>query len=120
MVQLTKAEEEIMQIIWLKNRCMVSEIIEELGDATIPHSTVSSVVRILEKKGFVAHKAYGKTHEYYPIIERDSYTKKGLKGWINSYFDGSPTQLVSFLVKNEELNTKQLNELIQQLEKLKK
>lgn len=120
MQSLTKAEEQVMQIIWQKEKCLVRDIIEELGDPDIPHSTVSSVVRILEKKGFVGHKAYGKTHEYYPLIAKEDYTKSGLKQWIGNYFDGSPRQLVSFLVEENQLNLKDLDQLMKQLETLKK
>jgi BlaI family penicillinase repressor len=116
MQALTKAEEQVMQIIWQKERCLVRDIIEALGYPEIPHSTVSSVVRILEKKGFVAHKAYGKTHEYFPVIKKEDYTKTGLKDWIGNYFDGSPGQLVSFLVEKNQINLKELNQLMKQLE----
>jgi BlaI family penicillinase repressor len=116
MQSLTKAEEQIMQIIWQKEKCLVREIIDELGDPDMPHSTVSSVVRILEKKGFVSHKAYGKTHEYFPVIKKEDYTKTGLKDWIGNYFDGSPSQLVSFLVEKNQINMKDLNQLMKQLE----
>jgi predicted transcriptional regulator len=116
MQSLTKAEEQIMQIIWQKEKCLVRDIIEELGDPDMPHSTVSSVVRILEKKGFVSHKAYGKTHEYFPVIKKEDYTKTSLKDWIGNYFDGSPSQLVSFLVEKNQINMKDLNQLMKQLE----
>lgn len=100
-----------MQIIREKEKCLVLDII---------HSTVSSVVRILEKKGFVGHKAYGKTHEYFPFIDKANYTKSGLKEWIEGYFDGSPGQLVSFLVEKNEIKLKELARLMKQLESLKK
>ncbi|KAA5537481.1 BlaI/MecI/CopY family transcriptional regulator [Taibaiella lutea] len=120
MQSLTKAEEQIMHIIWEKEKCLIRDIIEDLGNPEMPHSTVSSVVRILEKKGFVSHKAYGKTYEYFPIVAKEDYTKTGLKDWIGNYFNGSPSQLVSFLVEKKELKLKDLNELMQQLESLKK
>jgi len=120
MQTLTKAEEQVMQIIWQKERCLVRDIIEALGDPDMPHSTVSSVVRILEKKGFVGHKAYGKTHEYFPLVAKETYTKNGLRQWIGNYFDGSPRQLVSFLVEENQLNLKDLDQLMKQLENLKK
>lgn len=116
MQSLTKAEEQIMQIIWQKEKCLVRDIIDQLGDPDMPHSTVSSVVRILEKKGFVSHKAYGKTHEYFPVIKKEDYKKTGLKDWIGNYFDGSPSQLVSFLVEKNQINIKDLNQLMKQLE----
>lgn len=112
---LTKAEEEVMQIIWTLDRCLVKDIIEHLGDPDIPHSTVSSVVRILEKKGFVDHKAYGKTHEYFPIVSKEDYALHGVQSLMEKYFDSSPKQLVSFLVQKNDIGLKDLNELMQML-----
>jgi len=109
---LTKAEEEIMHIIWLLDRCVVKDIIDKLGDPDMPHSTISSVVRILEKKGFVSHKAYGKTYEYYPVITKDEYAQQGVKTLVEKYFSGSPKQLVSFLVKSKDIDLKELKELM--------
>ena len=120
MQALTKAEEQVMHIIWQKEKCLVRDIIAELGDPEMPHSTISSVVRILEKKGFVDHKAYGKTYEYFPVIGKEAYTRNGLKDWIGNYFDGSPSQLVSFLVEKNELKLKDLSQLMKQLESIKK
>jgi BlaI family transcriptional regulator, penicillinase repressor len=117
---LTKAEEEIMQIIWDLDKCLVRDIIDKLGDPEMPHSTVSSVVRILEKKGFVDHKAYGKTHEYFPIVSKDEYAKHGVKSLVEKYFSGSPKQLVSFLVQNDDLDLKELNALLKTLDNSKK
>ena len=116
---LTKAEEEIMQIIWTLDRCLVRDVIDKLGDEEIPHSTVSSVVRILEKKGFVDHKAYGKTYEYFPIVSREDYAQHGVKSLMEKYFGGSPKKLVSFLVQSEDMNLKELNELLKTLDKTK-
>ena len=117
---LTKAEEEVMHIIWQLGRCVVRDIIDQLGDPDMPHSTVSSVVRILEKKGFVDHKAYGKTHEYFPIITKEEYARHGVSSLVEKYFSGSPKMLVSFLVQNEDMNLKELNDLLKTLDKLKK
>ena len=116
---LTKAEEEIMQIIWSLDRCLVKDIIDQLNNPDIPHSTVSSVVRILEKKGFVAHKAYGKTHEYFPVISKEEYAQQGVTTLVERYFGGSPKQLVSFLIQKENLDLKELNELMKSLNKKK-
>jgi predicted transcriptional regulator len=114
---LTRAEEEVMQIIWELDRCLVRDVIDRLGDPDIPHSTVSSVVRILEKKGFVDHKAYGKTHEYFPIVTKEDYAQHGVKSLMEKYFSGSPKKLVSFLVQSEDMNLKELNELLKTLDK---
>ncbi len=114
---LTKAEEEVMQIIWQLERCLVRDVIDKLGDPDIPHSTISSVVRILEKKGFVGHKAYGKTHEYFPLVPKEDYAKHGVMSLMEKYFGGSPKKLVSFLVQSEDLTLKELNELLKSIDK---
>jgi len=116
MQKLTKAEEEIMQIIWRLERCIVSDIIKELAPAKPPHSSISSIVRILEKKGFVDHKAYGRTHEYFPIISKADYSKRSVSKLVQDYFGGSPDRLVSFLVKENDLSVKDLEELINQID----
>lgn len=116
---LTKAEEEVMHIIWQLDKCLVRDIIDQLGDPDMPHSTISSVVRILEKKGFVDHKAYGKTHEYFPIVTREQYAQHGVSSLMEKYFGGSPKKLVSFLVKSENMNLKELNELMKTIEDTK-
>ncbi len=117
MQKLTKVEEEIMYHIWALERCTVSDIIKELGSPKPPHSTISSIVRILEKKKFVAHKAYGRTHEYFPIIAKKEYSKSSLQNLVKNYFDGSVNKMVSFLVEEKDLNLKELGALIEQLEK---
>lgn len=117
---LTKAEEEVMHIIWQLGRCLVRDIIDNLGDPDIPHSTISSVVRILEKKGFVDHKAYGKTYEYFPLVAKEDYAEHGVKSLMEKYFGGSPKKLVSFLVQNEDMNLKELGELMKKLDQKKK
>src|SRR5215216_3620495 len=117
---LTKAEEEVMHIIWQLDRCVVRDIIDKLGDPDMPHSTISSVVRILEKKGFVDHKAYGKTHEYFPVITKEEYAQHGVKSLMEKYFGGSPKKLVSFLVQSEDINLKELNDILKTIDNTKK
>lgn len=114
---LTKAEEEVMHIIWRLERCLVRDVIDQLGDPDMPHSTISSVVRILEKKGFVDHKAYGKTYEYFPIVTRDEYAGHGVKSMVEKYFGGSPRQLVSYLVQSRDMDLNELKDLMKTLDK---
>jgi len=118
--RLTKAEEEIMQIIWTKGRVLVSDILDALGEPRPPHSTISSIVRILEKKGFVQHKAYGRTYEYFAVIPKEEYSKHSVKDLITEYFGGSANRLVSFLVQENDLSLKELGQLMESLEKNKK
>lgn len=115
MKQLTKVEEEIMQLVWQLERCTVSDIIKQLGEPKPPHSTISSIVRILEKKGFVNHKAYGRTYEYFAIVEKKDYSKRNLRSLVTNYFSGSANNLVSFLVNEQELSLDELSELIEDL-----
>lgn len=114
--QLTKAEEEVMQALWEIERGLVRDVMNELGTPDLPHSTISSVVRILEKKGFVSHKAYGKTYEYFPIVSKEEYAQNGVQNLMEKYFGSSPKQLVSFLVKNKDINLKELNEIMKIIE----
>jgi BlaI family transcriptional regulator, penicillinase repressor len=117
--KLTKAEEEIMQHIWRLGRCTVSDILNDIemaGEARPPHSSISSIVRILETKKFVGHKAYGKTYEYFPTVEKSIYGKGSLTRLISDYFDGSVASLVSHLAKEEQLDPIELRELLDKLD----
>lgn len=114
--KLTRAEEEIMQIIWRIEPCLVRDIMEQLGDLTIPHSTISSVVRILEKKQFVGHKSYGKTHEYFSLVSQQEYTQLETSTLLTRYFNGSAKSLVSFLVQENQIELKELSDLMKKLE----
>jgi predicted transcriptional regulator len=117
MNKLTRVEEEIMHIIWQLERCTVRDVIEQLPqDPKPPHSTISSVVRILEKKGFLDHKAYGRTYEYFPIIQKEAYSKENLSDLLKNYFGGSAKRLVSFLVNKEDLSVNDLAEMAQRLD----
>ena len=116
MKRLTKAEEEVMQGLWQFGPCTVSQLLEKMGKEKSPHSTISSIVRILEKKGFVDHKTYGRTYEYFPIIEKKEYSKVSLSRLLTNYFEGSVNELVSFIVKEKNLSIDELNELIDHLE----
>ena len=117
MQKLTKAEEDVMQLLWDAERGTVSDLLDRCPEPKPPHSTVSSVVRILEKKGFVDHKAYGKTHEYFPIVSKEDYGRRSLGDVLRNYFDGSVPRLVSHLAEEEKLDKQDLEELIRLLEK---
>lgn len=115
-MRLTKAEEEIMQIIWDIEPCLVADMIAYMDAPNTPHSTVSSIVRILERKGFVSHKAYGRTYEYFTLVSKEEYSKNRLKKFVSDYFDGSPKQLVSFLVREKEIDLDELNQYLEQMD----
>jgi len=105
-----------MHMIWEVGPCTVSQLIAKMEEPHPPHSTISSIVRILEKKEFVDHKAYGRTHEYFPIIKKEDYSKFSLKNLVSGYFEGSMNNLVSFLVKENDLSLKELSEVMKDLE----
>jgi predicted transcriptional regulator len=115
MQKLTKAEEEIMQWLWQLERATVSDILDSIGEPRPPHSTVSSFIRILEKKEFVGHKAYGKTYEYFPLITKEEYSKLNISDLVRDYFDGSVNNLVSFLVKKEQIDVDELQKMIDKM-----
>ncbi|MFA0963408.1 BlaI/MecI/CopY family transcriptional regulator [Roseivirga sp. BDSF3-8] len=117
MEQLTKKEEEVMQILWEMKKGFVRDIIAEMPSPKPPHSTVSSVVRILETKGFVAHKAYGKTYEYYPVISKDEYRKFYLKNVVQDYFSDSYKEVLSFFAREENIGKEDLKELMDMIDK---
>jgi len=111
MKRLTNAEEQIMQILWDLNKGFVKDIIEHLPDPKPAYNTVSTIVRILEKKGFVSHNAYGNTHEYYPIITKEDYTKAYLKRIMKDYFSDSFKEMVSFFARDRDMNIEELEEI---------
>ena len=112
MEELTRAEERIMQIIWKLGKVFVKDIIEAMDDEPKPpYNTISSIVRLLEKKGYINYKAYGKTYEYFPAISKEDYTKTTFSKLFSGYFDNSPSSLLSFMVKEENLSAADIEEL---------
>ena len=117
MKELTKAEDQIMQILWEMKKGFVKDIIEKLPAPKPAYNTVSTIVRILETKGFVDHKAYGKTHEYFPIISKEKYSKFYLNNMVKGYFNGSFQNLVSFFAKENKMDISEMEELFKQVGK---
>jgi len=112
MEELTKAEERIMQIIWKLRKAFVKDIIEEMDEEPKPpYNTISSIVRLLEKKGYLSYKAYGKTYEYYPAITKEQYAKTSFSKLFSGYFENSPANLLSFMVKEQALSDADIAEL---------
>ena len=111
MKELTKAEEQIMQILWDIEKGFVKDVLAKLPRPKPAYNTVSTIIRILEKKGFVSYTAYGKTHEYYPLIEKDEYRTIFLGSIVKNYFSDSYKSLVSFFTKKEDMTLEELEEL---------
>ncbi len=117
--ELTKAEDQVMQILWKLQRGFVKDVIEAMPAPKPAYNTVSTIIRILETKGFVDHKAYGKTHEYFPTITKEKYTKFYLNNLIKGYFNGSFQNLVSFFAKENKMNVQDLEKLLEELKNQK-
>ena len=120
MKELTRAEDQVMQVLWTLGKGFVKDIIEKMPSPKPAYNTVSTIVRILETKGFIDHKAYGKTHEYFPLVSRQKYTQFYLNNMVKGYFNGSITSLVSFFAKENSLKAHELEELMKKLEEIKK
>ena len=114
MKELTKAEEQVMQILWEIKKGFVNDILDELPTPKPAYNTISTIVRILVKKGFVDFKAFGKTHEYFPVISKKDYSNFYLKNFVGNYFGGSFQNLVSFFAKENNLTTEELEALMKE------
>ena len=115
--ELTRAELEIMQILWNREVGFVNDILEDMPHPKPAYNTVSTIVRILEKKGFVGHRSYGKSHEYYPVIDRDTYTQGFMSSVLNNFFGGSPSRMVSFLSSNKSISMEEADQIMKLLKK---
>ena len=115
MKELTRAEEQVMQVMWSKGKCTVKEILSDFPDPQPAINTVSTIVRILETKGFVEHEKFGKGFIYYPLIEKADYTKKYLKNFMKNYFSGSFRELVSFFAKESDMDIEDIDLLLKEV-----
>src|SRR6478609_7092625 len=120
MKELTRAEDQVMQLLWQLEKAVVKDIIEEMPEPKPAYNTVSTIVRILETKGFVDHKAYGKTHEYFPLIAKEKYTRFYLNNMMKGHFEGSLHNLVSFFTNENKLSVNEIDELVNHLKGIKK
>ena len=111
-MQLTKAEEQVMQILWDKETGLVKDIRDSFSDPKPARNTVSTVFRVLEKKGYVGHKAYGNVHLYFPLVSKSNYSKSQLFGLLENYFNNSFPAMASFFAREKDLTVKELDELL--------
>ncbi|MBT8318702.1 MAG: BlaI/MecI/CopY family transcriptional regulator [Gramella sp.] len=117
MKQLTKAEEEIMQILWELNEANVAGIIEKFPKPKPAYNTVSTIVRILENKGFVDHRKKGKGYIYFPVLKKETYSNQSMNQLMNNYFNGSFKSMVSFFMKKNDMSTKDLEAILKEIDK---
>ncbi|MFO7930298.1 MAG: BlaI/MecI/CopY family transcriptional regulator [Desulfosalsimonas sp.] len=116
MKRLTRAEEEVMLVLWKLKEATIRDMIQELHDPDTPYTTVSTVVRVLEKKGYVGHKAVGTTYLYRPVVQKKDYLKGFLSGIVTRYFDGSFSRLAAFFARENDLEISELQEVMEEIE----
>lgn len=120
MKTLTKAEEQIMQVLWKLGPSFVKDMIDAMPEPRPHYNTVSTLVKILVDKGFVNYKAYGKSHQYFAIVSKEEYSHKTVKNLVSGYFEGSFSNMVSFFVKEKDMSVAELEKLLQQIKNAKK
>jgi len=112
MKELTRAEDQIMRILWRLGKAFVKDILSELEEPKPAYNTVSTIIRILETKGFVSHTAYGKTHHYFPLVSQEAYTGFLMNNMVRNYFDNSFQEMVSFFTSGRNMSVTELEEII--------
>lgn len=120
MEKLTRQEEKAMLSIWKISKGFAKDVLENFSETAPHYNTISSLIRSLEAKGYVGHKTYGNTYEYYPLISKDAYTSQFLSGFIGNYFEDSYKDVVSFFAQEQKLSVEDLKEIISLIEKNKK
>jgi BlaI family penicillinase repressor len=120
MTTLTKAEEQIMQILWEEKEGFVKDLLPHFPEPKPAYNTVSTIIRILEKKGFADHHSFGKSHQYYPLVSREQYRNERFSSLMNDYFNNSMKQVLSHFGKSGSLNMKEADEIIQLMEEIKR
>lgn len=117
MKQLTKAEEEVMQILWQLEKCNVAAIIAELPEPKPAYNTVSTIVRILESKNFVDYEKVGKGHVYFPVVKKSDYSNQSINKLVDGYFQGSFKSMVSFFMKKNDMSLTELESILKEIKK---
>lgn len=119
MKQLTKAEEEVMQVLWQLQKCNVAAILDELPEPKPAYNTVSTIVRILESKGFVGHEQEGRGYLYFPLIKKSDYGNQSINKLVDGYFQGSFKSMVSFFMKKNDMSLSELESILKDIKKEK-
>ena len=120
MKELTRAEEQVMQILWKIKKGFVKDVQEYFPKPVPAYNTISTFIRILEKKGYIGFKAYGRAHEYFPLVTKNQYRKLTFKNILTKYFSNSPEKMLSFFIKENNMSVKELEEVLQEIKKSKK
>ena len=117
MEKLTHQEQEMMLIIFQQGKGFIKDFIEKMEEPRPPYTTVASIVKNLERKGYVKAKRYGNTYEYSPVMEESEYKSKFMSGVVQNYFENSYKEMVSFFVEKQKISAEELQEIIQLIEK---
>nr|WP_321227155.1 BlaI/MecI/CopY family transcriptional regulator [uncultured Psychroserpens sp.] len=117
MKQLTKAEEEIMQVLWQLEKANVKDVINQLPEPKPAYNTVSTIIRILENKGFVDYEKQGKGHIYFPLLKKQDYSNQSINNLVDNYFQGSFKSMVSFFVKKNDVDLKDMEAILKDINK---
>ncbi|RIV73676.1 BlaI/MecI/CopY family transcriptional regulator [Flagellimonas aequoris] len=120
MKQLTKAEEEVMQLLWTLQKANVASLLDELPEPKPAYNTISTIIRILEDKGFVSHEKVGKGHVYFPLVKKEEYSNQRLNTLVDGYFQGSFQSMVSFFMKKNDISLKELEEIMKNIKEEEK
>ena len=115
MIKLAKREEEIMQALWKLGKAFVKEIVAELPVPQPHYNTIATMVRSLQEKGFVGHKKYGNTYQFYPLISKEEYQKHAVKDLLTKYFDNSYKNMVTFFAKEENIQADELEDILKMI-----
>jgi len=116
MEKLTNKEEEIMRVLWKLKQAFVKEVVAELPEPKPHYNTISTIIRNMEEKGFIGHNAFGKTHQYFPVVSKEAYKKTFMHKTIQHYFEDSYKNVVSFFAKEEKISVSELKEIISIIE----
>jgi BlaI family transcriptional regulator, penicillinase repressor len=119
MQKLTNKEEEIMQILWKLEKAFVKEVMAEITEDQPHYNTLSTIIRNLEEKGYVSYTAFGNTHQYFPIVKMEDYRKRFMNTAIETYFDNSYKNLVSFFAEEQKISADELREILAIIENKK-
>lgn len=119
MTTLTRAEEQVMQILWNQKEGFVKDLLAHFPEPKPAYNTVSTIIRILEKKGFVGHRSFGKSHQYFPLLTKEQYRAERFSSLMREYFNNSLKQVLSHFGQNEKMTLEEADEIIQMMEELK-
>ncbi len=119
MKKLAKRQEEIMQALWHLQEAFIKDVVDALPEPKPHYNTVATMVKGLEEEGFIAHRKFGNTYQYYPLISRESYQKEAVDDLLSKYFNSSSKNLIAYFAKEEKINEAELEEILRMIQNQK-